>query len=281
MHITILCGPTASGKSQGALKLAQEKPSVIINADAMQLYSELRIITARPSEAEEAQAPHRLYGVIPAAESSSAGRWLALVKPAIEEAWRAEKQPILVGGTGLYLKALMEGLSPIPDIPAEIQRRIRALTAAPEALHPLLAARDPAMAARLKPGDTQRILRALEVLEETGKSLLYWQAQPRIPIFPEAEFTVIRTDTILREELYRRCDARFIQMLEEGALEEARAVMALNLPSDLPAMRAVGLPELLGYLRGEWPLEQAVAKAQQATRNYAKRQLTWLRNQMG
>ena len=279
-RIVIICGPTASGKSARALELARARDGLIVNADSMQLYKELRILTARPTPAEEAQAPHALYGVLKGCDPGSAGKWLTLAADAIREAWAQRRQPIVTGGTGLYLKALMEGLSPIPDVPAEIRERIRnGEMGENHSLHAILSARDPAMAARLRPSDTQRILRALEVLEATGKSLSEWQAQPKQPFFPDAEFEIINVN-LPREEMYRRCDARFIHMMEHGALEEVKSLLALGYDDSCPILRAVGVPELRAYLRGEMTLNDAVAKAQQATRHYAKRQLTWTRNQM-
>lgn len=272
-----MCGPTASGKSARALAIAQERGGVIINADAMQVYAELRILTARPSVEDEAVVPHRLYGVLPAREACSAARWLVLAAEAIRETWAQGKLPVVTGGTGLYLKALQEGLSPIPDVGADI--RAEATRLYTEQGAGALQERDPAMAKRLKGGDSQRHTRALEVWLATGKSLAYWQRKPREVMFPEAEFSV---EVVMQEraELYRRCDARFLVMLEQGALEEVKALKALNLSTDLPAMRAVGVPELVAYLEGKMSLDEATAKAQQATRNYAKRQLTWFRNQL-
>lgn len=272
-----MCGPTASGKSARALDIAQEAGGVIINADAMQVYRELRIITARPTLSDEARAPHQLYGVLPSAESCSAAKWLALAGEAIEGAWRNGTLPIITGGTGLYLKALTEGLSPIPDTPEAARAEATRLYAEQGA--DALRERDPQMTLLLKDGDTQRHVRALEVWIATGKSLRYWQELPRRALFPEAEFT---WEVLLpeRAELYRRCDARFLLMLKEGALAEVAALAQLCLPTNLPAMRAVGVPELMAYVREELTLEAATTAAQQATRNYAKRQFTWFRNQI-
>lgn len=303
--IVIICGPTASGKSARALEMARQQNGVLINADAMQLYKELHILTARPTKEEEAQAPHALYGILQGNDPGSAGRWLGIAAEAIDRAWSQGQQPIVVGGTGLYIKALMEGLSPIPEVPAEVRERVRTLASswrakqsnpggaknpdriavspsAPrndESLHAVLSFRDPEMAARLRPSDTQRILRALEVVEATGKSLAWWQAQPRQAPFPNVEFE-IATLEVPRGELYRRCDARFLNMMENGALEEVRALLGLGYDTRLPIMRVVGVPEMAAYLRGDTTLDEAIAKAQQATRRYAKRQMTWIRNQM-
>lgn len=276
-RILIICGPTASGKSARAIDIAQSLNGVIINADAMQVYADLRILTARPTPEDEAIAPHALYGVLPAGKACSAARWLELARPAIAEAAGNGCVPIVTGGTGLYLKALMEGLSPIPDIPAAIREQARQLWQTEGAA--ALAVRDSVMAARLKPGDTQRGTRALEVWLATGRSLADWQDMPRIRPFPEAAFEIISV-TLERAELYRRCDARFLAMMEAGGLAEAKALHTQRLDPALPALRAVGVPELFGYLDGEWDLDTAIAKGQQATRNYAKRQMTWFRHQL-
>ncbi len=273
----LICGPTASGKSALALELAQEFGGVVINANSMQVYAELRIITNRPTPADEASAPHRLYGFRPAREPYSAALWLADVRAALDDAGREGRPPIIVGGTGLYFKALTEGLSDIPDIPDEIRARFRLLaqTEPPEALHAELARRDPLTAARLRPTDPQRIVRALEVLEATGRPLAEWQATKQPPLLPLARaFPLVMS--VDRAELYRRCDARFDAMLAEGAIEEARAVAALGLDPALPAMRAVGLPPLLAYSRGEIAFEEAAERARTNTRNYAKRQISWI-----
>ncbi len=274
----LICGPTASGKSALALELAREFGVVIVNADSMQVYAELRVITNRPTPEEEAVARHRLYGIRPAREPYSAALWLADVEAALSEAVRESWLPIIVGGTGLYFKALTEGLSEIPDIPAEIRAyyRLAAESVPASELHAGLARRDPVTAAQLRPTDPQRIVRALEVLEATGRPLAEWQAEKSPPLLPLNRVYPIAL-TIDRDELYRRCDARFDAMLTAGAIEEAQAMAALGLAPNLPAMRAVGLPPLLTHLRGEASLEDAAAAAKTSTRNYAKRQLTWIR----
>jgi tRNA dimethylallyltransferase len=273
----LICGPTASGKSALALELAREFGGVVINADSMQVYAELRIITNRPTPADEASAPHRLYGVRPAREPYSAALWLADVKAALNEAAREGRLPIIVGGTGLYFKALTEGLSDIPDIPEEVRARYRLLaqTEPPQALHAELARRDPLTAARLRPTDPQRVVRALEVLEATGRPLAEWQATKQPPLLQLANAFPL-TMNVDRAELYRRCDARFDAMIAQGAIEEARAVAALGPDASLPAMRAVGLPPLLAYSRGEIVFEEAAERAKTNTRNYAKRQISWI-----
>lgn len=278
----VIAGPTASGKSALALALAQALDGVVINADSMQVYRELSVLTARPSRADCAAAPHRLYGILPAAEPCSAGRWRALARAEIARAAAAGKLPVVVGGTGLYLRALTRGLAPVPEVPPAVRgaakARLDRLGAA--AFHDALARRDPAMAARLRPSDPQRLVRAWEVLEATGRSLASWQQEPAEP--PSDDEPVFHTFILNRPraELYAACDARFLRMLEAGGLDEVRAVDALGLDPQLPAMKALGLPELRRHIRGELDLAQAIAAAQQATRRYAKRQATWFRHQM-
>lgn len=273
----MLMGPTGAGKSALALAIAAQKPTVIINADAMQTVDTLRVLTARPSIAEEAQAEHALYGVLRPEEPTSVAVWLKLVKPVICRAWEEGKLPLLVGGTGMYLKALMEGLASIPPIPDAVRERLRALDE--PTVRAQLEQRDPWMAARLKPGDSQRNLRALEVIEATGISLAEWQQQETAPLFPEAQYQCFAVDHT-REEIYARIDRRFELMMQNGALDEVRALMALHLSPEIPITRAHGVPELMAYLNGTMTLADAIAKAQQNTRNYAKRQMTWLRNQL-
>jgi tRNA dimethylallyltransferase len=279
--VVVLGGPTASGKSALALAIAGAVDGVVINADSMQVYRELPILTAQPSAEAQALAPHRLYGFVPAAERCSVARWRAAAQQEISAALGEGRLPVVVGGTGLYLRALIEGLAPIPDIPAELraaaQERLAEL--GPAGLHAELARRDPPMAARLGPTDRQRLLRAWEVLEATGRSLADWQRQPGAGLAAEG-LPLVRLALLPgREALYAACNARFEAMLERGGLAEAAAVAALRLDPDLPAMKALGVRELLAHLRDERVLPEAVAAAQQATRNYAKRQMTWLRHQ--
>jgi tRNA dimethylallyltransferase len=247
----------------------------------MQVYRELAILTARPAQADMKRVPHRLYGIVPAREAYSVGRWLEDAARAIREAQDEGRMPILVGGTGLYFKALIEGLAPVPDVPPEIRTawRERAEKLGAEGLYRELSARDPAMAARLRPTDPQRLLRALEVIDGTGISLLEWQGGNTAP--------VLASDSVLklviapeREAVYAAIHARFAAMIEEGALEEVRALLALGLDPSLPAMRAQGVRELASHLSGESSLEEAIAKAKTETRRYAKRQMTWLRRFM-
>jgi tRNA dimethylallyltransferase len=277
----LIAGPTASGKSAAALELAARLPGTIVNADSMQVYRELRILTARPSEAETSSVPHRLYGTVPAAEAYSVGRWLEQASTAIKEAEAEGRVSILVGGTGLYFKALTEGLAPIPDVPPEIRDhwRARAETLRTEGLYRELALRDPAMAARLSPTDPQRITRALEVIDATSISLGDWQGAAAKPVLaPEHVLKLVVAPE--REAVYAAIDARFDAMIGEGALEEVRALLALGLDHGLPAMRAHGVRELGVYLSGASSLEQAAAKSKTETRRYARRQMTWLRRFM-
>ena len=279
--VLIIAGPTASGKSGAALAAAEEFRGTIINADSMQIYRELCILTARPSVADEARAPHRLYGVMAAEQRCSAAHWAALAAGEIAAAHGAGRLPILVGGTGFYLKALMVGLSAIPEVPAEVRAEamdVRAKLGA-EAFHGELARIDPRAAARLIPSDAQRVTRAYEVWLASGRTLSDWQDEPPVPPLPEARFLVLVLDPP-REALYAACDARFDAMLAEGGLDEAKALLAMGLDPALPAMKALGVPDLLRHLAGETSLEAATRAAKQATRNFAKRQSTWFRTQI-
>jgi len=287
----MIAGPTASGKSALAVTLARECNGVVINADSMQVYRELSILTARPQAGELAAAPHRLYGVLPGSQACSAGRWRALALAEVATALAAGRLPILVGGTGLYLRAFEDGLNEIPAIPDAIRAAARAELAevGSPAFHARLAARDPVMAARLHPGDSQRLLRAWEVLAATGRSLADWQAAPSTPApYRFAKLCLLPP----RAALYAACDARLAAMVDpaqesgtqgaggrSGALAEVADLLALGLDPGLPVMKAVGVPELAAHLAGETSLETALAQAQQATRRYAKRQITWLRRQ--
>jgi len=277
--LLVIGGPTASGKSALALALAEALGGTVINADSMQVYRELPILTAQPDAAAKARAPHLLYGVLGIEELCSAGRWLEMAHAAIAETRAAGRWPIVVGGTGLYLRSLIGGLADIPPVPEAVRAAVRARLAeigAP-AFHGELAARDPEMAARLNPADGQRLGRAAEVLAATGRSLADWQRATAAPA-PEGLRTVLVSPP--RAELYAACDGRFEAMLAAGALEEARAVMArADLNDSLPALKALGLRELMAYLAGSLSREAAVAAAQMATRHYAKRQMTWFRGQ--
>jgi tRNA dimethylallyltransferase len=277
----LIAGPTASGKSALALALAEEIGGTVINADAMQVYRELSVLTARPTAADEARAPHRLYGHVSGAEAYSAARYAGEAEAAIRESKHAGLTPIVVGGTGLYFRALIEGLSPIPPIPDEIRTRWRERAAGEGAvdLHALLKERDPEMAARLRPTDPQRLVRALEVLEATGLSLARWQAMPGVPVvrLEEAIAVVVMRE---REDLVRRADARFDVMMAAGAVEEVQTLLALELSPALPVMRALGVRPLADLIAGRVGPAEATEAAKVETRQYVKRQLTWLRSNM-
>jgi len=278
--IILIAGPTASGKSALALKMARERGGMVINADSMQVYRELHVLTARPSAAEEGEAPHRLYGYVAGAQAHSVSHWLADVEAALAEAEYLGLCPIIVGGTGLYFKALTEGLSPVPPIPDDVRQHWRAEARRdPARLYETLRERDPDMAKRLAPGDAQRITRAVEVIDATGISLAEWQGRPGRPLVDITScerLLVVRP----REDLHRRCDERFDAMMASGALDEVRALMQLGLSPDLPVMRALGVAPLAAYLDGACSHEEAVARAKTETRQYVKRQETWTRKFM-
>lgn len=277
----VVAGPTASGKSALALMLAEAFGGTVINADSMQVYRELAVLTARPGAAEEARAPHRLYGALSARETCSAGRWRRLALDAIAQADQAGRPPILVGGTGLYLRALLGGLADIPEIPEAIRRATRARHAeiGQERFRAELALRDPETVQRLDPREPQRHIRAMEVVEATGRPLSAWLSE-----VPAGEAwtrpTFVQLVLPERAGLIAASDARFDAMIAAGALEEARELSAMHLDPVLPATRALGLRELQAHLAGEMPLEAAVEAAKGATRRYAKRQTTWFRRQI-
>ncbi|MCG2839398.1 tRNA (adenosine(37)-N6)-dimethylallyltransferase MiaA [Sandaracinobacter sp. RS1-74] len=277
--LAVIAGPTASGKSAMALEMAEAEKGVIINADASQLYAELSILSARPSAAEMARAPHRLFGVVDGAESCTAARWAELARAEIAAAHEAGRLPILVGGTGLYLRTLLEGIAPVPEIPDEVRADVRRLSTGE--VRAALEREDPAMAARLHPHDTQRNARALEVVRASGRSLASWQqAEADGGLGAEVALRPLVID-IPRPALVERIDARVGAMWREGALEEVRHLAARGLSRTLPVMRAIGVPPLLALLAGTLSEEAALARWRLDTRQYAKRQATWLRNQMG
>jgi tRNA dimethylallyltransferase len=277
----LIAGPTASGKSALALGLAQKTGGVIINADSMQVYRDLRIITARPTPQEESLVPHRLYGDVDAAVNFSAGSWVTDAAAALAQARAQNRLPIFVGGSGLYFKALTRGLSAVPPIPPEIRERVRARLERDgvEALHAELARRDPVSGERLKSRDRTRIARALEVVEATGRSLTDWHRDGLPPLLPPATFSALFLSPD-RDQLYERIDARFDAMLKAGALEEVERLAARHLDPLLPAMKAHGLPALIRHLTGEITLEEAATIGRADTRHYAKRQFTWFRHQL-
>lgn len=274
----LVAGPTASGKSALAIELAERLGGAVINADSMQVYRELRVITARPGDADLARAPHALYGVRPAAEAGTAAWWRGEALAAMEAAHAAGRVPILCGGTGLYFAALTEGLSDIPPIPAEARAEARRLLAeeGPAALHARLVERDPETAALLRPSDSQRLARAFEVAIGTGRGLRAWQRQGGTGPAPW-RFAAVVLDPP-RGALRAAIAARWAAMLTGGALAEVRALAEQNLDPALPAMRAHGVPELLAHLRGTMTLEAASARAILNTGQYTKRQATWFRH---
>ncbi|HTT49005.1 MAG TPA: tRNA (adenosine(37)-N6)-dimethylallyltransferase MiaA [Pseudolabrys sp.] len=279
--VILIAGPTASGKSALALAVAEKLGGIVVNADSMQVYRDLRIVTARPSPDEEARVPHRLYGHVDAAENYSVGRWCRDAGDVLAEAIRRDRPAVLVGGTGLYFKALTSGLAAVPPIPADIRSSVRSRlqTEGAATLHAELARLDPRTAQRLMPNDRSRISRALEVVLATDRSLTDWHREG-LPPLVDADSAIKVFVTCERAELVRRIEARFAAMLKAGALEEVRALAARNLDPSLPAMKAHGVPWLIRHLNGEISLETAAAGAIMDTRRYAKRQLTWFRNQM-
>ncbi|MEO1198185.1 MAG: tRNA (adenosine(37)-N6)-dimethylallyltransferase MiaA [Pseudomonadota bacterium] len=278
--VVLIAGPTASGKSALALRLAEASGGVIVNADSMQVYDELRILTARPSIDDEARVPHRLYGHVPAATPYSVAAWLDDVAQILTECRSDGRTAYVTGGTGLYFTSLLKGLSPIPDVPEDLRTDLRAKVADLSVLdlHAVLEDRDPIMADRLPTGDRQRIIRALEVLEATGQSLSVWQDLPRKPILGAhtRQRYVLAPD---RDWLRQRVADRFQAMLDQGVLDEVSAFMALGVPESLPAARAHGVRPLAAYLRGDISLDEAAERTITETRQYAKRQETWFRNQ--
>jgi tRNA dimethylallyltransferase len=281
VSLIIIGGPTGSGKSALALDIAERIGGAVVNADSMQQYRDLRIVTARPTLADHRRAPHYLYGHLPAERPGSVGQWLRQATKAIDEIRAQERVPIVVGGTGLYLKALLRGIAPVPDVPSEIRlktsRRFAELGV--PGFHQELAKRDPEQAAELEPGDRQRLIRAAEVLEATGKSLVYWRSQPQErAALPEPIVGVALQPP--RRELHKRIELRLQAMVEGGALDELEALRARKLDPELPLMKAVAVPELLAHLEGEIDLITATERAAAKTRQYAKRQMTWLRHQL-
>jgi tRNA dimethylallyltransferase len=277
----LIAGPTASGKSALALELAQKTGGVIINADSMQVYRDLRVITARPTSEEETLVPHRLYGHVDAAVNFSAGHWVADAAGVMTEVRAQNRLAVFVGGSGLYFKALTRGLSAVPPIPPEMRDSVRARLEhdGVEAMHAELRQRDPASADRLKPRDRTRIARALEVVEATGRSLTDWHREGLPPLLPQGEFVALFLAPD-RDRLYARIDARFDAMLKAGALEEVAALAARHLDPLLPAMKAHGVPVLTRHLQGEITLAEAAEIGRAETRHYAKRQFTWFRHQL-
>lgn len=279
-RIWLIAGPTASGKSALALRLARAIGAEIVNADALQLYADLRVLSARPSPEDEAQAPHHLFGIADAADGWSVGRWVRAATGVLDEIAARGRPAVVVGGTGLYFSALTLGLADIPAIPAAARDQAQAEfeTLGEDAFRARLADADPAAAGRIAFGDRQRMVRAWEVFAATGTALSDWQARTS-PILAVDAWNAVALEPP-REALYARCDARLEAMIGQGALGEVAALAARELSPDLPAMKAVGYRELAAHLRGETSLETAIVAAQRETRRYAKRQSTWLRGQM-
>jgi len=278
-RIWLIAGPTASGKSALALRLARSIGGDVVNADSMQLYADLQVLSARPSREEMLLAPHHLFGVADAANGWSVGRWLDAARAVLADIERWRRPAVVVGGTGLYFRALTQGLADVPPVPRSVTDRLeREAGAAGElALRPRLAARDPEAEARIARGDRQRLLRALAVAEHTGRPLSAWQADTQPSLAPGDWRAAVLEPP--REALYAACEARLAAMFEAGAIEEVAALHARRLDPALPAMKAVGVREVIMHLEGRLTREEALTRAQQETRRYAKRQLTWLRNQ--
>ncbi len=277
--IVVVAGPTAAGKSALALAIAEEFGGVIINADSQQRWADLRVLTARPSVADEARVPHKLFGDLKADETGSAAEWALKAAAEIKSATAQNKLPILVGGTGLYFRALLEGLSDMPAVPAAVRAAAKKLRdeIGPEAFHARLKERDPEIAARIAPADTQRTLRAWEVIEATGTPLSVWQKSPGTPQLVARAFNILVLPP--RDDLYGACDARFAAMIENGALAEVQALRDRGVDLTKGIGKALGVPQIAAALAGDSSLKEAAGLAQTATRQYAKRQMTWFRNQ--
>jgi tRNA dimethylallyltransferase len=281
-NTTLIAGPTASGKSALALDLARQKDGVVVNADSMQVYDVLRVLTARPSIEDMDGMPHYLFGHVPPSTLYSTGKWLADVEALLAMPELSGRHLVFVGGTGMYFRALLGGISQMPEVSPDARQFWRAALTlkGPEALHTELAARDPETAARLKPQDSQRIVRAIEVHESSGKPISFWQKQTGAPLVDSASARKICL-TPDRAALREKIDQRFAAMARSGAVEEVKALLALRLDPALPAMKAIGVGEIAAFLRGELSLDVAIERASAATRQYAKRQETWLRHQLG
>ncbi|NNU56228.1 tRNA (adenosine(37)-N6)-dimethylallyltransferase MiaA [Rhizobium indigoferae] len=281
VNAILITGPTASGKSALAVELAKRHDGVVVNADSMQVYDTLRVLTARPSEEEMQGVPHHLYGHVPAGAAYSTGGWLRDVSALLPTLRAAGRLPVFVGGTGLYFKALTGGLSDMPEIPEALRKALRSrlLEEGTDGLYAELAVADPAMAASLNRQDGQRIVRALEVMKATGRSIVDFQGQsgPVIIDADEARKIVVLPD---RAVLHQRINGRFEKMLQQGAEDEVRTLLALDLPAEAPVMKAIGVSQITAMVRGEMTRDEVLEKGAAATRQYAKRQMTWFRNQM-
>ena len=274
--VALIAGPTASGKTALALHLAKSGNFVIVNADSAQVYSDLPILSAQPTADEQGSAPHHLFGYLDGVTHCSAALWAGDAKLAVARAHAAGATPILVGGSGLYIRTLLEGIAPIPEVDPELRAQVRAMPV--EKAYAALQRLDPRIAATLAPTDVSRITRALEVVQSTGRSIAEWRKTKTGGIGAEID---LRPTLLLppRDWLYHRCDARFAMMMERGAVHEVEALLARDLPHDAPIMRAIGVPEISAYLKGTMQYDEAVIRGQIATRQYAKRQFTWFRNQ--
>ncbi|MBY3329646.1 tRNA (adenosine(37)-N6)-dimethylallyltransferase MiaA [Rhizobium laguerreae] len=281
VNAILITGPTASGKSALAVELARRHDGAVVNADSMQVYDTLRVLTARPSEAEMQGVPHHLYGHVPAGAAYSTGAWLRDVTALLPALRAAGRLPVFVGGTGLYFKALTGGLSDMPEVPKALREKLRArlVEEGPDGLYAELAEADPAMAASLNRQDGQRIVRALEVMKATGRSIADFQGRsgPVVIDADEARKIVVLPD---RAVLHQRINGRFEKMLQQGAEDEVRALLALDLPAEAPVMKAIGVSQITAMVRGEMTRDEVLEKGAAATRQYAKRQMTWFRNQM-
>jgi len=279
-NVILIAGPTASGKTSHAIRLAQENDAVILNTDSMQVYADLRIITARPDDEELAQASHHLFGHVPGSEPYSVVHWLVDVKPLIDRFLDAGRKMIFVGGTGLYFNALIEGLSPMPDVDPAVREKWRDRDLSAGDLHAALVMLDPAAADALRDSDRQRMIRALEIVESTGKSILKWQLEKGEPLIQagNAHKILLMPE---RAVLHKRINFRFDQMVEGGALDEVRALAKKGYADTASVMKAIGVPQFTSHLAGEISIDEAIEKAKAATRQYAKRQCTWFNNSFG
>lgn len=277
--VLVIGGPTASGKSSLALQAAIKYDGMVINADAMQVYQNIPIITAAPTIQDKEKAPHKLYEIYPPSQKGNVADWLDLAVKEIKKAWREKKLPIVAGGTGFYIESMVKGVSPIPDTKDEIKKQVAELVKQKplNELYEYLSKIDPLGAKMVNPNNTTRIRRALEIKIDTGKSIAEWFEKPMVKLLPEADFKMIKLLPDL-SELEEKCSQRFDKMMEQGALREVENLLALKLDKNLPAMNAIGVPELGDFLEGKTNLEEAVALAKLHTRQYAKRQLTWFRN---
>ncbi|HRJ68367.1 MAG TPA: tRNA (adenosine(37)-N6)-dimethylallyltransferase MiaA [Beijerinckiaceae bacterium] len=280
LDAVLIAGPTASGKSALALALAETLGGTVVNADSMQVYADLRVLSARPTRDEEARVPHRLYGIVPAARAYSVGDYLRDAAPVLADLKRAGRVAVIVGGTGLYFRALTTGLAETPVVPQEVRERVEGLARHGADLHAELARRDPEAAARLSPADSPRIQRALEVFEATGTPISrWWQSHQSVPLLAPGRWQGLFLNPS-RDALFARIDARFREMMGQGALEEVRHLATLGLAANRGVMKAHGLPHLVAHLAGALDLDEAIRLGQRDTRRYAKRQLTWARKFM-